>query len=227
MTGKIRMKNYPEHFTPYGYKSSHISPTLRIHNATGSDLYHNWPSMGACFSSCSAAEMRGMSGDYLTTRARREEFVWQIYMDYHNRKCIYFLPTSAQMKPLKDKKSSVLHMLFELGAVEVYNAPNNQPGHHHTNLMHLCVLNCGTDDFRERCARYLGVVEAYDFYGYRKVIHIPRFVIEKCGFKEIEDVNKYYNPKVTVFTKEGLPEVVSRARVYKRDPDGKFAKVAV
>jgi hypothetical protein len=219
-------------FTVFGeYIATHIKVNLEVseseHQAWSKKGYYllgQQPRFGGMFVSCSAAVMEGLHGRYLFTREMREEFVYQLFRYYHNRKTIYFLPTSEQLRKFQKDENSVLNILFELGAIEVYSSPNNQPKHNAGNLMHLCVLNCGTEDFRERCSKFLGYVNYKDKYDHQGPRIIPRFVIEKYKLKEVEAPSHVNIKRQVTVAKNVAGQVKAAAPKPPRDLLGRFVK---
>ena len=219
------MESIENHFRGSYYKPRHLSTNFAP--VRQRDFYQAVPTISGAFGSCSAAVMSNLAGTYLTSRERREEFVLHLYNGYHNRKTIYFLPTSHQFTNARSAwDSSILKLMLDLGAVKVYEAPNNQPNHIDSNMMQLHVLNCGTDDFRARCKNFIGHIRRKDLYGYETVTAVPRFLIEKFGLEEVEDKEgkrRRTAPKVSpVFVKEEAPRAVKVS--LRRDSAGRFVK---
>lgn len=168
------------------------------------------PALTGVFGCCGAVQYVGCGVNNLTTPFMREEAVLKLM---GANTIVYFLPTTSQIKMFAQSSSSVLNLLFELGAKEVHVGPNRTHG---PNNLHLCVLDRGHPDVIKRVyEKYLFKIKTKDEYGYDRTVKIPRTIAIRCGLLEGEVQKAPSKPPVAKAVVKGPA----------RDAYGRFIKV--
>ncbi len=196
-----------------GYKYQVIGSNMGLLKGSYGAAGNTPPTLASVFGCCGARAMTGMSGVYLITELHRQEFALTLCA---GAATIYFLPTTAQMRLFKDKKNSILHMLFELGAKEVHESPNRLHG---PNNLHLCVLDMKAPETLEAKKKLFYTHKYKGNYGYDAQMVIPMEIAKRCGLVEgtAETVPTPVSDSSPTFRKQ-------RLAAPHRDAMGRFAK---
>lgn len=185
----------------YGmYKHTKITASLGV---AGNNSAIGQPSIAGVFGCCGAQALTGCSGDYLSTELMRQEAAFHISS---RPTTLYFLPTTAQMTMFRKRRTSILNLLFELGAEEVHVSPNRVHG---PNNLHLCVYDPKSKESLEAKKKFLFTIKVKDKYGYVRETIIPLEIAKQCGLVD------------------GTAEVVNPTPVSAgpfRDASGRFAR---
>ena len=168
MSNDEAIKKFKEKYYPTG------SSQIYIRNFNSAYA----PLVNAVFSCCGAVSLTGMSMKELRTEVAKQEFVYDL-LRRMGVKTAYFLPTSSQIRMYKNAKSSVLNVLFDLGAKEVHVGPNRVHG---PNNLHLCVLDTGLPEVKANLERYVVKINMpIGSFGYFAPMFVPRYMAEEFG----------------------------------------------
>lgn len=133
------------------------------------------------FACCGARQLTGMASWSLSSELARQEFFLALLSA---KSTIYFLPTTTQMREYSKRSSSVINLLFSVGAKEVYASPNRLHG---PNNLHLCVLDLKSPECLEAQKKMLFKIKTKDQYGYEATRLIPMEIAKRCGLVETDE----------------------------------------